>query len=65
MVNLKLNQQQVQNFFVCLDVVLKTEGMNSLNMIVDLHNVLLQAVKQSQSPQAPPDSNNGAKIQDG
>jgi hypothetical protein len=38
-----LTDEQIRNLLLCLDLVLKTEGLTSLAQVVELHNVLLSA----------------------
>lgn len=43
MLVLELNEEQRNNFFVLLDNALKSGGLSSLPMVVDLHNLLSSA----------------------
>ena len=46
MIKLVLSQEQMNNFFKCLDAVLKADGLKSLAMVTDLHNVCAVGLEQ-------------------
>lgn len=55
MFELKVTKEQLEMLFVCLDTQLKTSGLQSLGMVVDLQN-MLQSAKQEQVAPVPAES---------
>jgi len=54
MLTITLTQEQLKMLFVCVDTQLRTSGLESLAMVVDVHNMLQKAQKVEEGPKADP-----------
>jgi hypothetical protein len=43
---LEMNEQQIEDFLRLLDTELKTNGLDSLSLVVNLHNIVLAGVRK-------------------
>lgn len=55
-------EEQMNNVVHCMDMTLKQEGLNALNMITDLHNVLISGkVLEDEEPKKNEEKNKERK----
>jgi hypothetical protein len=50
MFKVSLTEEHMKSLYICLDKVLKVEGLNALSMVTDLHNALSAAVVATPTP---------------